>query len=381
MLACMPHKVLCPMAWSLAATMATTSCTSHREPRRPPTETDPPIEASTGVESLQRSAAAQLAQDDFSGVVVAVHRGATVVSVARGVLGAAGTPAVTPSTRFNIASAGKMFTAVAIAQLVDAGKLRFADQVGSYVPGLPPETAAITIAQLLTHTSGLGNFFSPMNLPTLQRARTATDLLPLIAADKPASSPGARFAYSNSGFALLGVVIERVSGEVYADYLRDHIFRPADMLDTSLDAAPLEALAQPLTAKTRDGGVGPLHLAPGATIPGSAAGGAFSSANDLEKFAVALLGHRLASPASTDALLAPKVQGPSADRAYGYGFGIKTRHARTWLGHNGGTLGANAELEFSIDGAWILVVLANRDPPSATRQIDALEDRIANPQS
>ena len=341
-------------------TIIAASCTAHADP-------------------LSHCAAQRMARDDFSGIALALRHGAVAASVARGVVGAAGSAAITPTTRFNIASAGKMFTAVSIAQLVDSAKIAFDDPIGKYVAGLAPETAAITVSQLLTHTSGLGDFFSPQNIPALHRARTASDLLPLIGAQKPEFSPGSQLKYSNSGFALLGVLIERVSGLTYGAYLSRYVFEPAGMTNTGLDPEPLDTLAQGFTAKTRDGGVGPLHPAPAATLHGNPAGGAFSTAVDLGRFATALRDNRLASPHNTALLISSKVKMASPERSYGFGFGIKTRHGRVWIGHNGGTLGANAEFELSSDGEWTLIVLSNRDPPAATRLIEYLEDLIADP--
>jgi D-alanyl-D-alanine carboxypeptidase len=348
------------MTRSILAALLAASCTAYADP-------------------LSRCVEARAAREDFSGAVVALHRGAVAVSVARGVVGAPGSAAITPATRFNIASAGKMFTAVAVAQLVDAGKIAFDDPVGKHVAGLAPETAAITLRQLLTHTSGLGDFFSPQNIPALHRARTAGDLLPLVAAQKPDFAPGSQFKYSNSGFVLLGVVIERVSGMTYGEYLRSHVFTVAGMTSSGLDPEPLDTLAQGLTARSPAGGAGPLHPSPAAMLHGNPAGGAFSSAGDLQKFAAALAGNRLASARTTAMLLAPQVKTPSPDRSHGLGFGIKSRHERTWMGHNGGTLGVNVELEFSADGEWSLAVLSNRDPPAATTMLEYLEELIAKP--
>ena len=348
------------MTRSIVAAMIAAACTAHADP-------------------LSRCLEQRVARDDFSGFVIAVHRGAVAASVGRGVVGAPDSAAIARDTRFNIASAGKMFTAVAVGQLVDAKKIAFDDPIGKYVKGLLPETAVVTIRQLLTHTSGLGDFFSPQNIRVLHAARTATDLLPLIASQKPEFTPGSQFRYSNSGFALLGILIERVTGLTYGEYLRRSVFLPAGMENTGLDPEPLDTLAQGLTAKTPAGGTGPLHPAPGATLHGSAAGGAFSTASDLQRFAVALLGNRLASSANTAALISSKVQTSSPGRSYGYGFGIKARNGRTWIGHNGGTLGANVEFEFTSDGEWSLAALSNRDPPSATKLMEYLEDLIADP--
>jgi len=111
-----------------------------------------------------------------------------------------------------------MFTAVAVAQLIDAGKVQLGDPIGVQVKGLTPEAAVVTIRQLLTHSSGLGNFFSPENLPAIEKARTASDLLPLVAADKPSFAPGSRFQYSNTGFLLLGILVERISGRAMPEF-------------------------------------------------------------------------------------------------------------------------------------------------------------------
>ena len=170
----------------------------------------------------------------FSGIVSIAHRGRPAEILTAGRIAGEGSRAIAPETRFNLASASKMFTAVAVAQLVDSGRVRLDDPIGRFVEGLQPEAAAVTVRQLLTHSSGLGNFFTPHNFEAVMRARTATDLLPLIASDKPAFPPGSRVSYSNSGFVLLGVMIERVSGKSYGDYLEDRIFRPAGMRSVAL---------------------------------------------------------------------------------------------------------------------------------------------------
>ena len=181
-------------------------------PEAPPASTDT---------ALQRCLAAKAARESFSGVISVSHHGAPVVLVAKGVLAGPGSAAITEATRFNLASMGKMFTAVATAQLVDAGKIGWDDPIGKYVTGLTPEASAVTVRQLLTHSSGLGDFFRPQNMQAMLAAKTASDLLPLIAGDKPSFAPGSQFAYSNSGFALLGILVERVSGQTYGDYLRN----------------------------------------------------------------------------------------------------------------------------------------------------------------
>ena len=318
-------------------------------------------------------------KNNFSGVVSVQEQAGAGWTFAFGRQAGPESKQNSEETRFNIGSAGKMFTAVAIGQLVDADKIRFDDRVGRFVSGLAPETDAVTIGQLLSHTSGLGDFFRPENFQALQQARSAADLLPLIVSEKPSFAPGSQFRYSNSAFALLGIVVERVSGESYADYLERHIFAPAVMTSTGLDpridanvavgmtsrqigARPSDTVANALPDAT------PLRAAPGALAFGNPAGGAFSTGADLHKFFAALLQHRLTTAMTADELISPKGAGTAdpSGRDYGYGFGLRNAAGRRWLGHNGGTLGANAEAFATPGNELSLVVLANRDPPAAT---------------
>ena len=313
-----------------------------------------------------------------------------------------------------------MFTAVAIGQLIEQGKVQLDEPVGRIVSGLTPEASKVTIRQLLTHTSGLGDFFRPENMAAMLKARSASDILPLISSDKPAFVPGTRFFYSNSGFALLGIVIERLSGMTYGEYLKRHVFAPAQMTHTGVDPQPLTTLAVGMTAggmampaqpdthlvligpdgkplpagaQPPSGGnglrlIGPggrsvnaegadeidaLRPAPGATEGyGSPAGGLFSTAEDMDRFGAALMHGTLVRPSTLTEFTSARVESAPAttDRAarhYGFGFGITEDGQLGWFGHNGGTLGANAEFWIQPDHQWVVSVLSNRDPPTATK--------------
>jgi CubicO group peptidase (beta-lactamase class C family) len=392
---------------------------------------------------LEGCLSAKADQDSFSGVISVAQHGHTVATIARGVLAGAGSPSITATTRFNIGSTSKMFTAVAVGQLVDAGKVKFDEPIGTYVAGLTPEASAVTVRQLLTHSSGLGDFFQPQNMEAMMKARTASDILPLIAADKPAFTPGSKFAYSNSGFALLGILIERASGQTYGDYLRTHVFKRAGMINTGLDPNPLTTLAVGMTGH-QPGGAGPspsgtaggrmligpdgkqlapgmappsgapegglmligpdgkpmassgqsgqpgsagetLQPAPGATEGyGSPAGGMFSTVTDMQKFATALMSNGLTSAATTTALTSAQIiAAPATDtkpeRTYGFGFSVGTEAGKKWFGHNGGTLGANAEFAVFPNQQWTLTVLSNRDPPTATNMFKYLRALLTSP--
>jgi CubicO group peptidase (beta-lactamase class C family) len=330
---------------------------------------------------LTRCLAALARNLDFSGVV-------SILRPDGPTLFAQGVP---DDARFNLGSAGKMFTAVAVAQLVDAGKVRLDVPIGAYVKGLTPEAAAVTVRQLLTHSSGLGNFFAPENLTAIEKARTASDLLPLVAADKPSFPPGSRFQYSNSGFVLLGILVERVSGQGYGEYLEHHVFKPAGMVASGLDPGPASTRAVGTTAMSDrpqgPGGPparGPLRPAREAALHGNPAGGGYSTASDMQKFFAALLGAQLTSAAmlkklSSSQIVAVPANGASPELGYGLGFGVGTFQGHRWFGHNGGAPGVNVETAAYPDDGAIAIVMSNRDPPAASMLFRKLRAALFDP--
>jgi CubicO group peptidase (beta-lactamase class C family) len=333
----------------------------------------------------------------FSGVI-SVVRAAGGATYAQGLTDGPGSAPIGAGTPFNLGSTGKMFTAVAVAQLIDAGAIKLDDPIGRHVAGLTAEASAVTVRQLLDHSSGLGNCFAPENLPALIKARSAIDLLPLAANDKPAFAPGSRFSYSDTGFLLLGLMIERVSGRSYGDYLRDHVFEPARMTATSLQPPPEPARAVGMTSMPPMTPGRPMLLAPGAAEPGRGAlrpaqeaalwggpaGGAFSTAGDMQRFFAALLAGKLTSAASLKMLVSPQIVAAQASPGqaegdYGFGFGVGRFDGHRWFGHNGGAPGVNAEATAFPDDQTAIVVLADRDPPAATAVFRQLRAAIFEP--
>lgn len=351
-------------------------------------------EPSPQTEVLHACVAARAETLDFSGAVLISRKG-QAMTYARGAQ-ANGDP-ITSRSRFNIGSAGKMFTAVAVGQLVEKGQIDLDAPIGRHVDGLTAEASNVTVRQLLTHSSGLGNFFTPDNAAAIGSAKTLKELKPFIANDVPAFEPGSRFAYSNSGFLLLGLLIEETSGQAYDAYVAEHIFVPTGMTASSLTHDLPTASVQGMTSgvlpprppapndRRQEGSTNrpleqaappspraPLELRPSAesVLPGTSAGGAFSTVEDLERFFSALQSGRLVKP-ETARLLQQKqiVSGPARgnlpELGYGFGFSTGSFEEHPWFGHSGGTLGVNSEaVAFPQDDA-VVVVLANRDPPMA----------------
>jgi CubicO group peptidase (beta-lactamase class C family) len=309
--------------------------------------------------------AQRAATGQFSGAVLVADSHQRLLDAGYGPADRATRTANTPQTWFCIASIGKLFTAVAIAQLAQQHKLSFNAPVGDYVSGLPQAVGEhVTIANLLDMTSGLDNtVLSRHNPPPTLAAMVA-----LIARERPQFTPGARFLYSNDGYILLGAVIQHVSGETYASYIRQHIFGPAGMAHTRYriytpDHVPGMAHGYALMgASLQD-----VSDMPQISNP---SGGAYSTTGDLLNFARALLDHRILSAAMTRIILAPRVNspqpgGPPVDE-YTYGLSYQQLGGVTFFGHNGGTPGYEGQIDIYPHTKDVVVVLANQDQTMVT---------------
>jgi CubicO group peptidase (beta-lactamase class C family) len=321
--------------------------------------------------AIDERVSAAAASDDFSGVV-RVMRGDSVFF--ERAFGEADHNFHVPNrvdTRFNIASMGKMFVAVAIGQLVEAGTLRFEDTLAAVLPDYPDPQAArrITIHQLLTHSAGLGGFFDRRGYDRRKEYPTAASLLEVFAREPLLFEPGTSSSYSNEGFIVLGAVIERVSGENFYDYIQRHVYDPAGMKGTGAFAMddPVENVA------VGYGWFGDDPLGSGPRRPnwaflgrrGTPAGGGYSTAEDMTRFARALREGRLVRH-ETFARLTTRQDGL---RNYGYGFGVEDVGGRTMLGHDGGgaSSGINSDLFWLRDGSWTVAVMGNYDAPASAR--------------
>jgi CubicO group peptidase (beta-lactamase class C family) len=273
----------------------------------------------------------------------------------------------TPDTRFNLASMNKMFTAMAVGQLVEGGKLGFDDPVSKHLgpDWLPPEIASkVAVRHLLTHTSGLGDYLSdPMfdDAPR-DRYRTLDDYRPIAQKAELAFEPGTAWRYSNLGFLLLGVIVQNVSGMNYDDYVARLVYAPAGMTDSgcfSMDR-PVPNVAIGYTRVEEDGermwkNNLFLHVA-----KGGPAGGGYSTVDDLHRFADALRSEALVSSETLDLFWEPTAASMKA-LPYGYGFAVSEWNGERVVGHSGGFHGISARFDLYVDSSTTVVVLSNYD--------------------
>jgi D-alanyl-D-alanine carboxypeptidase len=329
------------------------------------------------VTALRTKLEKDAATDKFSGAALLAKDGKPIFTVAYGMANHEKKIPNTLNTKFRVGSMNKMFTAVATLQLVQAGKVSLSDPVGKYITDYPNKDIAtkVTIQQLLTHTGGTGDFFGPQFEAHRLELKTLQDYMNLYGQRGPEFEPGSRWEYSNYGFLMLGVVIERVSGKSYYDYVSENVYKPAGM--TSSGSFPEDQnVPDRSVGYTRFGGV---DLRPNTdTLPyrGTSAGGGYCTVEDFLRFANALLNHKLLNAQNTELLTTGKVDTPRGDK-YAFGFmdngaGTPMRH----YGHGGGAPGMNGELQIFPQTGYIIVVLSNLDPPSASRISDFIVNRL-----
>jgi CubicO group peptidase (beta-lactamase class C family) len=331
----------------------------------------PRLDAVAAVEALAARADTASKDDNFAGVLLVARGDEVLLQRAWGQADReTGTP-VTLDTQFRLGSMNKMFTAVSILQLVDAGKVALDGTVGDYLPDYPnADVARVTIRQLLTHSGGTGDIFGPQFREHRLSLKSHADYVTLYGDRAPEHAPGAEYSYSNYGFVLLGRIIERVSGQSYYDYVDQHIYTPAGM--ASSDSLPEDqAVPGRARAYTRSED-GSTWIDATDTLPwrGTAAGGGYSTAGDLLKFARALQAGTLLSPA----LLAEATR--EQGQGYGYGFGVRPEQGVPVYGHGGGAPGMNAELRIFPTLGEVVIGLGNVDPPAVSRLVDFYQARM-----
>lgn len=297
--------------------------------------------------------------DRFSGTVLMARAGTVLFHKAYGLADKTTRRANTLDTRYNLGSIGKLFTRIAIAQLVEQGKLSLEDVVGRHLTEYPNKMVAnnVRVRHLLDMSSGMGDFFGEaFDRTPKDGLRSLTDYLPLFVDDSLAFEPGEGRRYSNAGYILLGLIIEKLSGMDYDRYVRRNIFEPAGM--THSDWFERKSAESQVAI-----GYTPDPLRDGAWVPntdrlprrGSSAGGVYSTTGDLVAFTKALRTGILLTPPYTEWVLTGSLPAESPVMPLRDGA----------IGVAGGAPGVNSCLEFDAGSGDTIIVLGNYEPPVA----------------
>lgn len=345
----------------------------------------PRVSQEAALAALRSELDKRAATDSFAGAVLIAKDGKPIF---KGAYGLADREKKTPNrldTQFRIGSMNKMFTAVSVLQLVQAGKIKLTDPLGKYLTDYPNKDQAskVTIHHLLTHTGGTGDFFGPEFDKHRLELRALQDYVKLYGQRGLEFEPGSKWAYSNYGFLLLGVLIERVSGQSYYDYVAEHVYKPAGMtLTASLPEDQVVPGRSVGYTQRRPPGAGdgtaPEAWRPNSdTLPyrGTSAGGGYSTVEDLFRFASALENHKLLDAEHTALLTTGKVDTPGGGK-YAYGFNDEAIGEVHCFGHGGGAPGMNGDLKICPQAGYVIAVLANLDPPAAQRVSDFALNRL-----
>jgi CubicO group peptidase (beta-lactamase class C family) len=320
----------------------------------------PPARAEDPTSKFEQYMDACVEQDHFSGSVLVTRDGRTLFSKGYGPANAEHQVPNTPRTKFRLGSITKQFTAMAVLILQERGKLEVEDPVGKYLDDAPEAWKGVTIHHLLTHTSGVPSYTAD---PEYARKMAQTETVKSMIArfkDKPLDfPPGEKFEYSNSGYFLLGAVIERASGVSYEAFLKEAIFDPLDMGDTGYDH-DATVLPHRASGYTREGdrleNAEYLDMA-----QPYAAGSLYSTVEDLAKWDRALADGKLISEESMARMFTP------VKNDYAYGWAVRTRSGRKEVGHGGGINGFATEILRYPDQRVCVVVLCNVLPSNPGR--------------
>ncbi len=301
---------------------------------------------------------AQAADGHFMGTILVAKDGATLFEKSHGFANVEWQVPNTPATKFRIGSVTKQFTAATVLLLEERGLLTLEDPVSKHVPDAPAAWEKVTVHHLLTHTSGIPSFTGFPDYGTWKLSASSTEKTVMHFRDRPLEfEPGERQAYSNSGYLLLGHIIELVSGQTYDAFVRDNLLTPLGMTDSGYDwnATILPQRASGYVRTPSGLANAPyvdMHVPHGA-------GALYSTTHDLLRWTQGLLGGELLSPASLEKMTTPHMH------SYALGLVVRTVNGRKVIEHGGAIDGFNAQLSYFPDEKLTIVVLSNLAGPAA----------------
>jgi CubicO group peptidase (beta-lactamase class C family) len=307
---------------------------------------------------------------DRPGASVLVMRGSEVIfRKSYGLADMEQRVASTPSTHYRLASVTKQFTAAAILTLAERGKLSLDDPIRRYLPSLPEWAEPMTIRHLLTHSSGVVDYEDIMPAGTTKQL-TDADVLRLLESEKTTVFPaGTSYRYSNTGYSFLALIVERVSGMSFADFLQQNLFVPLGMRTTVAHQEGISTVPRRAFGYSRDGHS--WHRTDQSlTSAVLGDGGIYTSIDELTHWLTALDGGRFAAAAE------PRVDTDVPGTRYGFGLRISEHNGRRLISHTGETMGFRNALVRFPDQHLAVVVLTNRNEGKPIEIALAIADRF-----
>jgi CubicO group peptidase (beta-lactamase class C family) len=351
----MTHRDRSPLPTILALLLVTAGLARAAQPAATP----PPASAAR----FEAVLAAAYAADQPGAVAIVVKDGRVLYRGARGMASLELGVPLQPDMVFRLGSITKQFTAAAVMLLAAEGKLALDDPIEKHLPGYPTQGHTITIEHLLTHTSGIQSY---TDMPGWMTTRIVNDMTVQELVDgfkkEPMQfAPGKEFRYNNSGYVLLGAIIEKVSGKSYEAFLVERIFTPLGMTSTHYGSnGPI--IPKRVEGYTRDGEATRNASYLSMTQP-YAAGSLVSSVDDLARWDAALSAGTLLSPAQLERMWRPYTLADGKPSRYGYGFATSTMRSRPVVEHGGGIHGFSTyALRMPEDRVYV-AVLSNSDSP------------------
>ncbi len=295
------------------------------------------------------------------GVSIAVVRdGKVILAKGYGVANVELSVPATERTVYQLASVTKMFTATAIMMLVAEGKLKLDDRITERLSDLPAAWRDVTVRHLLNHTSGIKSYTSVKDFhKTSRKDYDRRELLALVTKVPLEFAPGEKWSYCNTGYFLLGMLIEKVSGKEYGAFLDERIFQPLGMTQTRVNdlraIIPDRAQGYEWNGKTLRNGE---YVSPSQPF---AAGMLVSSVNDLIKWDAALGEGRLLKPSILEQMWTPTRLNKGGEKEYGFGWQVHKENGHRLVSHGGGIPGFSTELSRFIDDRLTVIVLTNQE--------------------
>lgn len=301
-----------------------------------------------------------VAENSLSGSVLVAVGDKPIYERYFGSADAEGKVKVTETTRFNLGSGNKMFTALAVAQLVEQGKLKYSDPILKFFPDFPDRAfaARATVHHLLSHTSGVREYWTDEYDRQSATIRGTADMLPWVYKVGVEFEPGTQYSYSNSNFVLAGLIVEKAGGEDYYEYVRRHITGPLGM--TSTDWYARDGKTPEIATPLMRSGTAWVATPPGQSR-GSSAGGGYSTPRDMLKFGRGLVGGKIVRPETLRDMTTAKSTKTADAESYGYGFILRRGGQMASYGHGGIARGVNFEFRYFPAVDVTIVVFSNQD--------------------